>query len=249
MRYITAFLLLVCAALPAAAQPRHYAVLSLVGDRLHVAQYYPTESAFRSDGNLQAFVQLDDNSLDKTVLQAANAALKAADKSASPILLVAQDTSLYDAHAAILKSGRSSTMLLERIDPMLRGSGATHLVLVTKLRHEARVQQLKDTALGSGELEGLGFYVDAGRGAPNELGSAAHAVLGPFAYVKLELIDLAARKVIKEEKVVASRVIPTPGTSNPWNALTSAQKVGALQDILRRETARAIPVLLGAPRL
>jgi len=249
MRYFLALLLVLAGALPAAAQTRQYAVLSLIGDRLMVAQYYPNESAFRSDGSLQAIVQLDDNAFDKTALQATDYALKAIDKSARPVLLVAKDSSLYDAHAAITRAGQSSAQLLERIDPMLRGSGATHLVLITKLKHEARVQQLKDTMLGSGELEGVGFYVDAGRGAPNQMGSANNAVLGPFAYLRLELIDLASRKVVKEEKVVASRAIPNPGSSNPWATLTNAEKIGTLQDIIRRETLRAVPVLLGAPRL
>ena len=249
MRSILALLLLLASALPAAAQARQYAVLSLIGDRLLVVQYYPNESAFRSDGSLQAVVQLDDNSLDKTALQATDYALKAVDKTAKPVLLVAKDFSLYDAHAAIAKAGQSSTQLLERIDPMLRGSGATHLVLITKLKHEARVQQLKDALLGSGELEGVGFYVDAGRGAPNQIGSATNAVLGPFAYFRLELIDLATRKVLKEEKVVASRAVANPNSANPWSALTNAQKIAALQDIIRRETLRAVPLLLGAPRL
>lgn len=248
MRKFLVFLLLLAGALPALGQQRQYAILSLIGDRLMVAQYYPNESAFRTDGNLQAVVQLDDNAFDKSALQAADGALKAIDKSAKPVLLVAKDTSLYDAQAALAKSNQSSTALLERIDPMLRGSGATHLVLITKLKHEARVQVLKDTMLGSGELEGVGFYVDAGRGSPGQMGSTTNAVLGPFAYFRLELIDLATRNVVKEEKVVASRTFSNPGSANPWATLTNAEKIGTLQDIIRRETARAIPVLLGAPR-
>ena len=248
MRQFLALLLFACA-LPASAQARQYAVLSLIGDKLMVAQYYPNEAAFRSDGSLQVVVALDDNAFDKTALQAADAALKSVDKTARPVLLVAKDTSLYETQAGIAKTGRSSAELLERIDPMLRGSGATHLILITKLKHEARVQVLKDTMLGSGELEGVGFYVDSGRGAPNELGSGSNAVLGPFAYFKLELIDLATRKVVREEKVTASRPVANPGSANPWAALTNAEKIGTLQDIIRRETVKAIPVLLGAPRL
>ena len=168
------------------------------------------------------------------------------------MLLVARDTTLYDAQAALMQTGGSSKQLLEKMGPMLKGSGATHLILVTKLRHEARVQQLKDTFMGSGMLEGLGFYVDAGRATPatpEGPGLGGTPILGPFAYFKLELIDVARGEILKEERVTASRIYTNPGSSNAWATLTNPEKIAALQDIIRRETAKAVPVLLGMPRL
>ena len=136
---------------------------------------------------------------------------------------------------------------------MLRGSGSTHLILVTKIRHEARVRELKDAYLGGGELEGLGFYVDAGRQSPTSTpdnpGLGGTPVLGPFAYYKLELIDLAKGEILKKEEITASRVFANPGSSNPWATLTNQEKISTLQDIIRRETAKAVPVLLGRPRI
>lgn len=242
--------LLLASSLAAAADSRRFAVLSLIGDKLLVAQYYPNEG-FRNDGGLQAFVQLDDNSLDKTALQAVDAALKARDRASNPVLLVAKDTELYSAQEAALQTGKSSKELMTQIGPMLRGSGATHLILLTKVRHEARVQQIKDALLGSGTLEGLGFYVDAGRSAPATATTPALVgapVFGPFAYFKIELIDVAKGEVIKEERVLASKTYSNPGSGNAWATLTNPQKIAALQDIIRRETAKAVPVLLGAMR-
>jgi hypothetical protein len=169
------------------------------------------------------------------------------------VLLVAKDSSLYEAQAILAQTGKTSKDLLPQIGPMMRGSGATHLILVTKLKHEARVQQLKDTFIGSGTLEGLGFYVDSGRATPptadGKPGLAATPVLGPFAYYKLELIDLARGEIVKTEEVVASKVFTNPGSSNAWSTLTNPEKIQALEEILRRETARAVPVLLGGLRL
>ena len=247
---LLAFLVLFSTA-SGAAESRRFAVLSLVGDKLLVAQYAPS-SGFRTEAGLQVLVSLDDNSLDKTVLQSVDAAIKRIDRGSAPVLLVARDTSLYDAQAALMQTGQGSKALLEKMGPMLRGSGATHLILVTKLRHEARVQQLKDTFMGSGTLEGLGFYVDSGRATPatpEGPGFGGTAVFGPFAYIKLELVDLARGEIVKEEQVTASRVYTNPGSSNAWAMLTNAEKVGALQDILRREVTNAVPVLLGLPRL
>ena len=248
MRSLFLALLLLASAPSAHAQTRQYAVLSLIGDKLLVAQYFPNEG-FRNDGSLQATLSLDDNSLDQTALQAVDQTLKRIEPSAKPVLLVAKDTSLYDAQAALARSGQSSKALLERIGPMLRGSGATHLILLTKIRHEARVQELKDTALGSGMLEGLGFYVDLGRAPPNApTAPPGPGVLGPFAYFRFQLIDLAKGEVVREERVVASRIFTNPESGNPWAALSNHDKIAVLQDMIRRETARVIPGLVRMAR-
>jgi hypothetical protein len=250
MRILFFILLALASASSVAAESRRFAVLSLLGDKLLVAQYAPT-SGFQTESGLQAFVSLDDNSFDKVVLQSADGAIKMVDRANTPVLLVARDTSLYDAQMNLLNTGQSSKLLLGQIGPMLRGSGATHLILVTKIRRQARVQQLKDTFMGSGMLEGLGFYVDAGRATPATAdgpGLGGTPILGPFAYFKLELIDLARGEVVRQEEVVASKIYSNPGSSNAWATLSNSEKINALQEILRRETAKAIPPLLGLPR-
>jgi hypothetical protein len=228
-----------------AADARRFAVLSLIGDKLMIAQYFPNEG-FRNDSSLRVFATLDDDVLDKTALQAVDQTLKRVDPSSKPILLVATDPTLFAFQTTLLDRGEGSKRLLERVMPMLKGSGATHLILVSKLRHEARVQEVKDTILGSGMLEGLGFYIDAGRAPPSQPTEIGAAVLGPFAYFRLELIDIAKGAVLREEKVVASRTFANSHTANPWANLTNAEKIAVLQDIIRRETANAVPRLVGA---
>jgi hypothetical protein len=250
MRILFFILLALASVLSSAADSRRFAVLSLLGDKLLVAQYAPT-TGFQTESGMQAFVSLDDNSFDKVVLQSADGAIKMVDRANTPVLLVARDTSLYEAQMNLLNTGQSSKLLLAQIGPLLRGSGATHLILVTKIRRPARVQQLKDTFMGSGTLEGLGFYVDAGRATPATAdgpGLGGTPILGPFAYFQLELIDLARGEVVKQEEVIASKTYSNPGSANAWATLSNAEKINALQDIVRRETAKAVPALLGVPR-
>jgi len=241
---LLAFLVLVSTTVGA----RQFAVLSLIGDKLLVVQYYPNEG-FRNDNNLQAMLSLDDNSLDKTALAAASATLEKIEPGTKPVLLVAKDTALYEAQAELTRTGKGARELLPALGPMLRGSGATHLILLTKLKHEARVQQVKDTLLGSGMLEGLGFYVDTGRTLPNApQGAVAPGVLGPFAYFKLELLDLGRGEVVRSEQVVASRTFTNPESGNAWTALSNHDKIQVLQDIIYRETTNAIPNLVKLAR-
>ena len=93
------------------AEARQFAVLSLIGDKLLVVQYYPNEG-FRNDNNLQAMLSLDDNSLDKTALQAADATLQKIEPGAKPVLLVARDTALYETQANLARTGKSTQELL-----------------------------------------------------------------------------------------------------------------------------------------
>ena len=72
---ILLILILLFASAASAADARRFAVLSLIGDKLLVAQYTAT-SGFQADQGLHAFVHLDDNSLDKTTLHTVTAALQ-----------------------------------------------------------------------------------------------------------------------------------------------------------------------------
>ena len=252
MRHLLFVLLALAATITQAADARKFAVLSLIGDKLLVAQYTAT-GGFQADQGVMADVYLDDNSLDKTALQGVSAGLKMFDKSIDPLLLVARDTQLYADQKKLAQEGQSSKALLEKLAPLLRGSGSTHLILLTKHRAEARVRQLKDAYLGSAQLEGLGFYVDSGRTSPSATpenpGLGGTPVLGPFAYFKLELIDLAKGEIVKTETITASRVFSNPESANPWATLSNHEKITTLQDMVRTETTKAVPILLGRPRL
>src|SRR3954467_13031935 len=109
MRILIFVLLALASATSSAAESRRFAVLSLLGDKLLVAQYAPT-SGFQTESGLQAFVSLDDNSFDKVVLQSADGAIKMVDRANTPVLLVARDTSLYDAQMNLLNTGQSSKL-------------------------------------------------------------------------------------------------------------------------------------------
>jgi hypothetical protein len=74
-----------------------------------------------------------------------------------------------------------------------------------------------------------------------------NAVLGPFAYFRLELIDLGRNEILREEKVIASRAYSTEG-GNAWGLLSSSEKIATLQEIVRRETIKAVPSLVRLAR-
>ena len=246
MRALFLLLFLLASSSPSdAAEARKYAVLSLIGDGMLVSQWVPSTGA-RLDPNTKEFIPIVEGVFDKAALLATNGALKTLDAEAKPVLLFARERSIYEAQNKVLDKGGKTVELLEHLRSLLAGTGATHLILITKLRNEARLK-LYDATVGSGVLEGVGFYIDAS--APIRLvqtGESSTGFMAAFAYFKVELIDLATGQVLREERVVSSAVHATPNNmaQHSWNALPGAQKIKMLQDLVSRETTRVIPKLV-----
>jgi hypothetical protein len=199
----------------------------------------------RLDRNPRSYVRLDDPIIDKTVLLTANETLKAV-TGVEPVLLFARERPLYAMQQRLMNEGQGMVNLLGSIRPLLGNTGATHLVLFTKARREARMQ-LSDMALGTGMVEGVGFYVD-----PNteviirEKQQNANGFVAAFTYFDVALVDLGKGAIVGEQRVTASRVMATPASvaTEVWSGISGAEKMRMLTTILRREVERTIPALL-----
>ena len=81
-----------------------------------------------------------------------------------------------------------------------------------------------------------------------ETGEMGSGLLAPFTYFRIELIDLSSVRVLAEERVTAAQTLSIASTtaSHAWNALSAAEKVRVLREMIATETARALPKLLTA---
>lgn len=246
MRFLSLVLLLLLGGnLSHAAEARKYAVLSLIGDGMLISQFVPSTGG-RLDPNTKDFIPIVEGVFDKSALLAANGALKALDPESKPVLLFARERTLYEAQNKMLDSGGKTVDLMEHLRGLLAGTGATHLILLTKLRHGARLK-MHDATVGSGTLEGVGFYIDSSMPTQSaKTGESGTGIIAPFAYFRIELIDMARGQVVNEDRVVESTTVSSRNTTaqHAWNALSGAQKVRVLQDLVTRETTRVIPKLV-----
>jgi hypothetical protein len=246
-RWIVAVSLLVLAS-PACLAQRTYAVLSLVGDRIEVVQRAPVTGS-GIDRNRKETIPVADGAIDRAILAAADRALRAADPTAKPVLLVAPDPGLYEAQARMLEENGAVTSLLEPMRSLLKDSHVTHLILFSKYRHEAQFER-GHSHVGDGMLEGAGFYLEhdlmTRRGDTRE---RARGFLAPFVYFQVTVIDLASASIVKQESRLGSTLwsAARSESGNPWETLSSAQKIEALVRISRREVSSAIPELIRAP--
>ncbi len=253
MRTVLAVLTLLLAT-AAAAAGETYAAMSLVGDGLLVVRHRATTGT-SLEGNLREFLTITEPVFDRAALLAVDAAVRRSDPSARVVLLGGRDPALLEAQSRALGRDDAAQAIADALRPRLPATGATRLILVAKSRHSAQIQvpQLNDSRVGSGNLEGLGYYIDptlaqASRGS-STIPETDTGFLAPFAYFTVALVDLKTGKVLAERPVYASVAISESESSSlsPWDALSPERKVSIVEDLVRREVAQAVAALL-APR-
>jgi hypothetical protein len=108
--------------------------------------------------------------------------------------------------------------------------------------------KVRKGSVGSGHLEGIGFYVDRdARMRRSDTGEVGIGFLAPYAYIKVILVNLALGEVVREHMVTASNTISAARNKegfDPWDALDSTQKVAAINRLVRAELNKVVPAML-----
>lgn len=240
MRWIVWILLMFSFA--AEAAPR-YAIVSLIGDRLLLARAQPGVGS-RMDRDLREFMPMPKPVFDHAAVFAVQDAIKAADADAGTVLLQVRDPKIYEAQEKALAEDRDAAVLLPALADVLAQAKATHLVLVSKQRREARIE-LPDGYGGTGTLEGIGFYIDSDVRVEDRANrQTAIGFVAPFAYMRIAVVDVAGGKLLAERRIAASKAAWDPHQPSPWDAMTDQDKARVMQALVREEILRAVPALL-----
>jgi hypothetical protein len=229
---------------PARAQAaRRYAVVSLIGDEL-VVVYMGLQTGTLLDPNRSRTVPDPTGTMDRYALGAAGQALEAGG-TASATLLTLPPSPLH-AQAERWVDDKTVSLPGQLIDALAQ-SQASHLVLLTKHRADASIPLL-DARKGSGKLHGLGYYVDAySRIRMVDTGSTATGMLATYAYFTLTLADARTGAVLNQRHRDAAQPFPLAASKtaiDPWDVLKPAEKVARLRNLLQRELAREVPLLV-----
>ena len=97
----------------------------------------------------------------------------------------------------------------------------------------------------------MGFYIDSEQSVKDvTTREVSQGFLAPYAYLRLSLVDLSTGAVLAERNINASATVGTVGLKNsvnPWEALSPAEKIELLNQLLAKELAATLPLVL-APR-
>jgi len=228
-----------------ASGPRVYGIVSLVADQLTVTGFESTTGSALAQNQTET-IPLDTDELEKAVLRAGLRAVNDS-KLGKAVPLLINDGALYRGQSTLVSG--DSVNLPASLLKTLQSQGATHLLLATKHRAEARMKA-RDVMLGTGRVEGLGFYVDRVTYLRTEGTSAiAPGYLAPHAYVRYSLIDLNGNKLLATRTLTASTVIGVSGSgggADPWQLLDNTGKIKVLSEMIGKESAPVLRELMGS---
>ena len=237
------------AALPSFAQEakRSFAVLSEMAHDIRVVVSRP-ETGTRLGSNLEDRLAIKDGALDKVTLVTARSALQGAAAGAPVWLISPLDTDLFDSRQNYIEG--STVPIPEDLSQGIKAKGSTHLLLFTRFKAEATLHA-RSADLGTGQLEGVGFFVDRQARMSNRTTLVdSVGFIAPYTYIRATLIELPSGKVLKSRRITQSTVLAAERAEqggDPWNVLTGSQKVKIIADMIVTEVNAAVPALLASP--
>lgn len=219
------------------------AIISLIGDVITI-DTYRRRVGTGIDTNHQDILPVKSPVFDHTALLAAEEAVAKLIPGASiSALVVPSPGSDADPNRILLdgKVSPSSALLAA-----LHQNGFTHLLAITKYRALARLE-LAGGTVGSGRLQGIGFYIDNDFGTSrSDTGEPAKGFIAPYVYIRLDLIDLASLELLREETITTSSVRSAARNktgSDPWGAMTPEEKISMLREFIKEHISAAVPLL------
>jgi hypothetical protein len=218
-------------------------LLSVLGDNINVVTHRQ-ETGSHVDQNRRTVMETAPGVVDTMVVAAGAAAIKNAG--------VLGDSQVQ----ALVYPGEHDTAAWfdgKKFNPpadlaaAITKTSATRVLLFIAHRAPSMLKARK-ASMGSGHLDGLGFYVDREtKMRRSDTGEVGVGFLAPYAYMKVILINVATGEVEREQVISASATISVARNKegfDPWDTLDSSQKVAAINRLVRGELGKVVPGLL-----
>ena len=227
--------------------PRRFAAISLIGNDI-TAVSQQSVTGTKLDRNLRDSFTVPGNLFDVEALGALNEAVVKADPKAVVLMLKLPSADLFGPPDKLFDGDKF--LVPAALAPTLKQTAATHLLVVTRFRAQANIKTARE-GIGAGMLEGLGFYVNSEQYLQRvESSEVRIGYLAPFTYVKLYLVNLASGKVERTQQIAHAQQVTTArkeGFSDPWEILTTVEKVQVVRKILNEQIQAAVPALIAQP--
>ena len=228
---------------------RRYAALSLIGETMTVVSYVGSTGSQLSR-NRNEPVSIGSRFFDITTLNAVQLSLKDLDVRMPVATYFGSSPSLFTEQHKLFDGRR--VVLSQDLIAAMKKEGATHLVVVTRHRAAAEIR-MQDGHVGSGMLEGLGYYIDRNfRTMSYDTGGSGTGYIAPYVYLRVSLVDLASSAIERERYITWSRAISgatvpsqNPGNTDEPRGLLAGKHLSVLGDALADEVRRAMPYLMG----
>jgi hypothetical protein len=230
------------------AVPRNYVVMSLIGDNLSIVNFEGGDTGSRLNKNRNYDIPIKENTFDATVLNAIAKRVRTIDPDAAQDVLETRNATLFRLQDRIFESTDSAKAIRESLKGLLKDRNATRLILVTKHRADTHIQLAHET-VGSGTLEGLGFYVDGRITLINTATlQGGFGLIAPYMYVTFWLVDAKTMEVLRElpatEAITLEKMGSRDAEPTSWDRLDDARRIRLIKFMIERTVNTVMPKLL-----
>lgn len=223
------------------------AIYSQLGREVSVTQFQESTGG-RLDNNKRQRIPVPDGALDKAVVVLAGQALRRTMPMVNPWLVAPTDEDLFDSLQTT--SDGAQVNIPDDMMAALRERGASQLMLFTRFRAEASLRALFSRE-GTGQLEGLGFFVDTHTPTKNvETKRVGMGYLAPYVHYRGTLIDVATRRVLRTHTTTEGFILSaadSKGSGHPWDVMSGSEKMNTLREMLTTQIGLTVPTLLAKP--
>jgi hypothetical protein len=157
---------------------------------------------------------------------------------------------LSPAEQRAVSDGATRAELPAWIVQTISSASLSHLLLITRQRGDAAFPVVEGFTLGTGRVEGIGYYVDTFTELVNrDTGTPSTGFLGAYAMLRLQLIDAQSGEIASTQDVAACEIhAGRRGAQGAqiWAELGPQEKVEVLRELVQRSVSRVLPALLAA---
>lgn len=245
LRCLAVFTAFFVSASACADETRRLTVISAFARDMHVVTYRPSLGSHLDQNTHEAF-PVPEGELDRFAVDAAANTLGklAIDGRRLSVLRLP-----FGPDELAPVDPMSSPELPSSLREKLTRENVTHVLLLLPVRAPADLKAAH-THLGTGYLEGIGFYVDRRqRMRRADTGELGVGFIAPYAYFSVTLFEVESMRSLASRRVIASFTVSAARASDStdaWQALTAAQKISALKRLIRIELERVLPDLMAS---
>jgi hypothetical protein len=127
----------------------------------------------------------------------------------------------------------------------------SHVILVTRNRGDTNLRTADGEALGRTRVDGIGFYLDGEYSVRNpQTGVVNTGIIGSHVLVQLTMMEVESAEIVRSYLINDQRLLTGKEaiqSGQPWDQLSSEEKVQALRGSLDQSLKRVLPGFIKGP--
>jgi hypothetical protein len=201
----------------------------------------------RIDNNTRRKAPVADGAFERLALGTTRSAISKAAPGAKVFVVAPLAEDLFPAIART--TAGDDAVIPADLKEALVQQGSQQLLVWSRLKSDSRIRGASTADLGSGQLEGIGLYLDRFMELAIVGGRGAVGFIAPFMHARATLVDVASGKVISQQRVETGEPYttlesPRPGGGSIDDAFNADERVQLMATFMVRQIEQVVPALL-----